>query len=55
MTEEEDFLFAIGLALLFGVSAVVILKIIEELIKSNQQVSAQTISKRLQEQGYYAR
>lgn len=52
MGEAEDFLVALGLALLFGVSVVVILKIIEELIKANQPVDQETIQRKLRDEGY---
>ena len=52
MSDEEDFLIAIGLALLLGVSIVVILKIIEELIKTNQPLHQDNILKILRRDGY---
>ena len=52
--DAEDFLIAIGIALLVGVSIVVILKIIEELIKANQSVDQDTILRKLREAGYHA-
>ena len=52
MGDAEEFLVALGLALLFGVSIVVILKIIEELLKSNQPINEETVRKKLWERGY---
>jgi len=52
MGEAEDFLTAIGIALLVGVSIVVILKIIEELLKANKTIDTDTIMDRLREEGY---
>lgn len=52
MGNAEDFLVALGLALLFGVSLIVILNIIEELIEANQPIEQETIRERLREEGY---
>jgi hypothetical protein len=53
MTDDaEDFLVAVGIALLVGVSVVVILRIIEELLKENKFVDKETVLRKLREDGY---
>ena len=51
MGEAEDFIAALGLALLLGVSIVVILEIIEELVKANQVISQENVKRRIDERG----
>jgi hypothetical protein len=50
--EAEDFLAAVGIALLVGVSVIVILKIFEELLKANKSVDKETVFRKLREAGY---
>lgn len=52
MGEAEDFIAALGLALLLGVSIVVILEIIEELIKANKPASKENIIKKVDERRF---
>lgn len=52
MGNAEDFLVALALALLLGVSIVAILEIIDELLKAKQPVDQETIRRRLREEGY---
>jgi hypothetical protein len=52
MGDIEDFLTAIGIALLVGVSVAVILKIIQELLKANKSVDFDSILGKLREDGY---
>jgi hypothetical protein len=52
MGDTEDFLAAISLALLLGVSIAVILKIIEELLKSNKSIELDLVKNKLKAKGY---
>jgi hypothetical protein len=53
--EGENFLAAIALALLLGVSVIVVLQIIAELVKTNRPVTRDNVVDRLIKEGHYGR
>lgn len=52
MTDADDFFGALALAILFGVSIVVIIEILKELTRSNKPLSRENVAKKLQDHGY---
>jgi hypothetical protein len=52
MSDIDDFISALALAILFGVSIVVILEILKELSRGNQPANRENISRELRDRGY---
>jgi hypothetical protein len=52
MTEADSLFEALALAILFGVSIVVIVEILKQLTQTNQPITRENIAQKLRDQGY---
>jgi len=52
MSDTDDFFGALALAVLFGVSIVVILEILKELARGNKPLNRKNVAKKLRDRGY---
>jgi hypothetical protein len=52
MANTDDFFGALALAILFGVSIVVIIEILKELTRSNKPLTQENVANKLRDHGY---